>query len=145
MFCDVSISRRISTSLPAGKSYLSDPASIVSSPILNGGVVAKNPNIAEPPYPASTLVTSAESGCHPFLLRVEQGGVLVVHVADPRIGCVDLQCGFRKGAEQVNGRPFHLAAVEPLVVILRTENGGHAVVDGAHSRVGLNGNDRKAL
>ena len=53
----------------------------------------------------------AESGCHPFLLRVEQGGVLVVHIADPRIGCVDLQCGFRKGAEQVNGRPFHLAAV----------------------------------
>ena len=75
------------------------------------GVVAKNPNIAEPLYPASTLVISAESGCHPFLLRVEQGGVLVVHIADPRIGCVDLQCGFRKGAEQVNGRPFHLVAV----------------------------------
>jgi hypothetical protein len=84
MCCDVSISSLISTSLAAGKSYLSDPASIVSSPILNGGVVARNPNIAESLHPASTLVTSAESGCHPFLLRVEQGGVLVVHIADPR-------------------------------------------------------------
>jgi len=55
-----------------------------------------------------------------------------MHIADPWIGGVDVQRGFREGTEQVNGRPFHLAAVEPLIVILRTENGGHAVVDGAH-------------
>ncbi len=73
-------------------------------------------------------------GSFHFLLRVEQGGVLVGHIADPWIGGVDLQCGLRKGTEQVYGRTFHLAAVEPRVVILRTENGGHAVVDRAHRR-----------
>ena len=48
---------------------------------------------------------------------------------------MDLPCGFREGTEQVNWSSFHLAAVEPLIVILRTENGGHVVVDGliAHS------------
>jgi hypothetical protein len=32
----------------------------------------------------------------------------------------------------VSGRTLHLAAIEPLVIVLRPENGRHAIVDGAY-------------
>jgi hypothetical protein len=54
----------------------------------------------------------------------EQIDVLVPHVADLWIREVDQQRGFRKGPEQVSWRAHHLAAIEPLVKVLRPENGG---------------------
>ena len=80
-----------------------------------------------------------------FLLRVEHGGVLVAHIADPWIGGVDLEAGFSVGPQQVDGWPLDFGAIEPLVIIAGQEDRRHAVMDGAHLRAGLDGDNRETL
>jgi hypothetical protein len=40
------------------------------------------------------------------LLEVEQVNISVVYIADLRIGGMDLQCGFRRGMEQIRPSRF---------------------------------------
>ena len=79
------------------------------------------------------------------LLRVEQVDVLVAHVADFGVGDVDLEAGFRVGPQQVHGWPLDFDAIEPLVIIAGQEDRRHAVMDRAHLRAGLHGDNRETL
>src|ERR1700731_3109357 len=45
----------------------------------------------------------------------------------------------------MSGRSLHLAAIQPLVIVLRIQDNRHAVVDGTHRRVGFNSDNREAL
>jgi hypothetical protein len=65
-----------------------------------------------------------------------------VRVANLWIRGVDQQRGFRKRPEQVSGRALHLAAIEPLVIVLRLSS---IPLNYWHDRVGFDGNDREAL
>jgi hypothetical protein len=49
---------------------------------------------------------------------------------------------FRKRPDQVSGRALHLAAIEPLVIVLRLSS---IPLNYWHDRVGFDGNDREAL